>query len=242
MHTKITDKEEKSILQEQVEQHLGHYPLLDKTTRNCSNMGLPKKGSEGISRAERKAKKRKIEDTIPDLPGDEQILQESVDEPKKKRKRSSELDESLIDEEKKAAKKEKKRKKAEDGGGEEVDKTAVKKAKKEKKAAEEVVEEPAVKAEELIKVEEVVEEAPRKSKKERKAERKALEAAVKKDAPVTEDSKPAAEVDGEESKDTAEKAKKNNRNREKKRKAALENGETAEKTPDRFIVFVGESE
>jgi len=192
------------------------------------------KDTAGLSRAERKSKKRQLEDAIPDLPGDDQ----GVEEPKtgetsegksKKRKRNG--DEGDVDEEaRKAAKKEKKRQKSEaaaaaeegnnsDGGAAVAAADGGKKKKSSKKEAETVGAVEEAKGE-------VTEEA-RKSKKERKAERKAKEAAEAEAKPKEE---AVVEGDGE-----VKPAKKNNRNREKKRKAAAEGGEKEA----RFICFIG---
>ncbi|TVY21617.1 putative RNA-binding protein [Lachnellula arida] len=198
-----------------------------------------KKGNNDATRAERKAKKRKLEDAIPDLPGEEVVGEEKP----KKRKRSA--DEDAVEE--KAAKKEKKSKTDKDAV-EDEDKEARRAAKKAKKAlkaeqsrtaaVELAVQEPVAEAEE---------EAPKKSKKERKAERKAKEAAetaavangtAAKDAKGANDSTSKEEADGDAEQ---KKSKKNNRNRAEKRKrdaAAKESGEEAGKAA-RFICFIG---
>jgi len=200
-------------------------------------MGVSK-DTAGLSRAERKSKKRQLEDAIPDLPGDDQggdeaIAGEEAEGKSKKRKRNG--DEGDVDEEaRKAAKKEKKRRKSEaaaaaaaeggDGeeGGVEIP-AAAKKTKKSKSSKEDEV----VEAVEEVQGE-VGDEAPRKSKKERKAERKAKEAAEAEAKPKEEEAVAGADEDGKP-------AKKNNRNREKKRKAAAEGGEKEA----RFICFIG---
>ncbi|TVY28816.1 putative RNA-binding protein [Lachnellula hyalina] len=191
-----------------------------------------KKGNNDATRAERKAKKRKLEDAIPDLPGEEVVVDEK---PKKKRKRSA--DEDVVEE--KAAKKEKKSKKDKDAVADE-DKEARSAAKKAKKALK--AEQSETAAVELA-VQELVaeEEVPKKSKKERKAERKAKEAAetataANGTAAKDSTSKEEADGDGEE-----KKSKKNNRNRAEKRKreaAAKETGEEGGKAA-RFICFIG---
>ncbi|TVY57566.1 putative RNA-binding protein [Lachnellula cervina] len=196
-----------------------------------------KKGNSDATRAERKAKKRKLEDAIPDLPGEEVVAEEKP----KKRKRSA--DEDVVEE--KAAKKEKKSKTDKDVV-EDEDKEARKAAKKAKKALK--AEQSGTAAVELAVQEPVAEEeAPKKSKKERKAERKAKEAAetaavangtAAKDAQGAKDPTSKEEVDGDAEQ---KKSKKNNRNRAEKRKrdaAAKESGEEGGKAA-RFICFIG---
>jgi nucleolar protein 6 len=219
-------------------------------------MGVSKKGSDP-SRAERKAKKRKLEDTIPDLPGDgeaqEAITNTTDDDKLSKRRRIANNDSNagenrIIDENgKKSAMKEKKQREAEEVTGESVDDEDAKKVSKKAKRSK-----TEGKAESLIKespqgLEQTAgkEDVSRKSKKERKAERKVREAAKKgagQDGDVpAEDLRPKLQppstvatvlIAPEE-----KKPKKNNRNREKKRKAVLETGEQG-KAP-RFIAFIG---
>ncbi|KAH8601956.1 hypothetical protein B0O99DRAFT_607821 [Bisporella sp. PMI_857] len=175
-------------------------------------MGNSRKPSD-LSRAERKNKKRQLEDAVPDLPGDEDMqVDDGGGKPSKKRKR-----EML--------------------GGDDVEKRIRTEVVEGKKSASggEAVEDAA----------EQTDEAPRKSKKERKAERKAKEAAEAKAAKENPPARPEEEEEeqderGEQGEDMpidAEKpkARKNNRNREKKRKAAAEG---PGKEP-RFIVFIG---
>ena len=225
-------------------------------------MGSSKKQPDA-TRQERKAKKRKLEDAVPDLPGDnDAVVSRETSGKKRKRDRDAGVEEDEVDgmtdgqEEKKREKKEKKRrrKEAEEGGlpiEEEVEGKAEKKekkSKKEKKEKESAAVEPAIATE--------AEDGPKKSKKERKAERKAkeaAEAAVKgKDAAAGEGSKAEAETNGgSESAEAGKKSKKNNRNREKKRKGTAASGEgvavngagekdeSKAKKDARFICFVG---
>ncbi|CAG8982952.1 hypothetical protein HYALB_00003530 [Hymenoscyphus albidus] len=194
-------------------------------------MGAPKSHNDA-TRAERKAKKRKLEDAIPDLPGEEMDNVPSTDEAQ-------------------SAKKNKKRKRDGDKEGEDDEERSLrKKEKKEKKSKKENVK-PEVDAEGDIAISAIAEgeEAPRKSKKERKAERKAKDAAEPKEQAKKGAATPAVpaegisktEVSGEQETTAApktEKKSKNNRNREKKRKP-LANGEAVPAKPARFIVFIG---
>jgi nucleolar protein 6 len=189
----------------------------------------PTKHHQDATRAERKAKKRKLQDAIPDLPEekDHDLLdnvgtEELVDKKVKKRKRDLAVETSTADEMESRE-----------------DKRARKKEKREKKPQE--VAEP---IQEEIPVGIDTEEAPRKSKKERKAERKAKEAAealktaAAPEAASNEDPSPTEHTVKAE---TA--AKKNNRNCEKQRKGAnktpLNGEEEKAKTPAKFIVFIG---
>ncbi|EHK97440.1 hypothetical protein M7I_6858 [Glarea lozoyensis 74030] len=189
----------------------------------------PAKHHQDATRAERKAKKRKLQDAIPDLPEekDQDSLDnvgtgELMDKKVKKRKRDLAADTGTTD-----------------GTEGEEDKRARKKEKRKKKSQE--VDEP---IQEENPVESVTDEAPRKSKKERKAERKAKEAAealkTAADPEATSKDHPNAEENTVKT-DTA--AKKNNRNREKQRKSAnktpLNGEEEKPKTPAKFIVFIG---
>ncbi|RDW77411.1 hypothetical protein BP6252_05464 [Coleophoma cylindrospora] len=207
-------------------------------------MGPPKKEA-GLSRAERKSKKRKAEDAIPDLPGgedngdaDEQDTIDIKSEPSKKRKRSGEETESVAEspfKERKSAKREKK-------------------AKKDKKGDAEATAEPIDVESAPVESADASEEATtaKKSKKERKAERRAKELAeggkkeeektfeatgesadVAVDAAPTDGKAVTAKADGEQAP-----KKKNNRNRDKKRKAKAEAAEGEQKAA-RFIVFIG---
>lgn len=209
----------------------------------------------GAPRSERKAKKRKAEDAIPDVPegyGDEEV--QEVEVKSKKRKHSEEEGEG----EAKKAKKEKREKKlAKEEKGEKTKKEKKSKNTDEKQNVEAVEE-----VEETAQPE--GEEAPRKSKKERKAERKAKEAAERAANPpelpkatsttaATATAAPSSHSVEGEGKSTAGVTpakpkldadgnpikKKNNRNREKKRLAAAVLAASGEKAPPRFIVFVG---
>jgi nucleolar protein 6 len=215
-------------------------------------MTITKKGSD-YSRADRKAKKRKLEDAIPDLPGDREAVEitPADDKSSKKRKRApgdTEAKEVVNDKERKSAKKEQKRRRVEKEtaltlppGNEET----VKKSKKGKK--ESIADEASEETPAQSKGAPEIEEAPKKSKKERKTERKAREAAEKaanqavvkpeEDTKATLEHEPTGSVNPASSGD--KKPKKNNRNREKKRKASLENG--AEGKAPRFIAFIGMS-
>jgi nucleolar protein 6 len=215
-------------------------------------MAVPKRGSDQ-SRAERKAKKRKLEDTIPDLPGDDQVVaaelaSDNDEHLSKKRKRSSEN--GLVEGgDGKPKKKEKKRQKDGDSttlaGGDNGSDSIPNKTKKGKKEVKHQVSVEESPADLVVAVGDT--DVPKKSKKERKAERKAREAVEKatrdKDALAGESTSIA--VDGSKAAtimpaDPEEKRpKKNNRNREKKRKAALEDG--AEVKAPRFIAFIGMS-
>ncbi|TVY40570.1 putative RNA-binding protein [Lachnellula subtilissima] len=174
-----------------------------------------RKENNDATRAERKAKKRKLENAIPDLPGEEVVVEEK---PKKKRKRSA--DEGVVEE--KAAKKEKKSKKDKDAVADE-DKEARSAAKKAKKA---------------LKAEQSETAAVELAVQEPVAEEEAAETATAANGTAAKDStsKEEADGDGEE-----KKSKKNNRNRAEKRKreaAAKETGEEGGKAA-RFICFIG---
>ncbi|TAQ88193.1 hypothetical protein B7494_g3509 [Chlorociboria aeruginascens] len=218
-------------------------------------MGHPKKGTE-VSRAERKARKRKLEDAIPDVPGDNdvgerQVLSGGPEKSTKKRKRATDAAETdhADDFAKKTSRdrtKEEHTQKGEEGTltVEEEGETKERKDKKRKKEAEseEPHNESAGQARDAELVAEEEAEAPRKSKKERKAERKAREVAKTTNPSISETAPDATEdVEAEEER----KAKKNNRNRDKKRKAAAApaGGNSTDAKPEgkasRFIVFVG---
>jgi nucleolar protein 6 len=232
------------------------YPQLFRSSLHNTKslaMGISKQRTEP-SRANRKAKKRKLEDAIPDLPGDDDAQEVSsaahelgiIEKPSKKRKRTNEEAETqenpeVREKKRKSSKKERKQKEenvivqaVDIGNGDGV----VKKSKKSKK--EEANEESSAVQNEA----DETDDAPKKSKKERKAERKAREAADKANDPdrnePMKDSNGKAEVKAnavDTSTSTEEKKRKNNRNREKKRKTALENG--LESKPPRFIAFIG---
>jgi nucleolar protein 6 len=228
------------------------------TPLNSTAMGSSKKPQDA-TRQERKAKKRKLEDAVPDLPGDVEDV--DVEKAGKKRKRDKDVEAEEIngeddDREKKERKKEKKRtkKEAEESAGAEVangDGKGEKKNEKEKKAkSSATIEEPEVEADAEV------EAGPKKSKKERKAERKAKEAAEaakgKDVAPVEESKSKPEQANGAET-EGGKKSKKNNRNREKKRKGSAAtdgvavNGdaekavEEKDKKDARFICFIGTS-
>ena len=200
-----------------------------------TTMGSSKKPQDA-TRQERKAKKRMLEDAVPDLPGDVEETADIEVAEKAGKKRKRDVEEDVIkDKERKVKNKDKKRRKKEaedeEGGvalevAEEVKAEKKEKSKKDKKAKSPAATE-ALEAEATV--EAVPEEAgPKKSKKERKAERRAKEAAAtgkSKDAAPVEESEPKGE--GKVNGDTAtngtngeaeKKSKKNNRNREKKRK------------------------
>lgn len=215
-------------------------------------MGTTKKGSDP-SRADRKAKKRKLEDAIPDLPGDDepQEITTSDDKSSKKRKRAAgEIsgDNDLADDkERKSAKKEKREKKQKRNAEDSL-LSSTEGVKAADGKGEAITDEPKEDVSTKPEVPNISEDGPKKSKKERKAERKAREAIEKVEK---EASKPAdlpkenstsiedkggntsTKLAGSEEK----KPRKNNRNREKKRWAALQKG-TEEKAP-RFIAFIG---
>ena len=199
-------------------------------------MGDGKKRTDA-TRAERKAKKRKLEDAIPDVPGDDGIpetaeIAESEAAPAKKRKRDRDVDD----------------------GGEESGAVKEKKAKKEKKEKKKKDKnsssngEPAPDAEEAVseekpgaETENTVEngEGPKKSKKERKAERRAREVAEAAANKVVEDpaasSTTGAASAGAPVAAAGTKEKKPKSEKKKKQDPANGGGEKAA----RFIVFIG---
>lgn len=195
-------------------------------------MGFDKE-KKSVPRSERKAKKRKAEDAIPDVPED---YPEEVEEPVKNKRRKADTDSE--------PKKEKKNKKS---GSEDVEMTDAAPTQAEGDKEDGEAQDP---------------DAPRLSKKERKALRKAKEAEerlanppvegealVDKNAAPKADEQPAAEKKEAPQPRSAKpipldengnpKKKKNNRNREKKRLAAAALAASGEKAPPRFIVFVG---
>ena len=202
------------------------------------------------SRADRKSKKRKLEEAIPDLPGDEDAQKASsiahkptTEKPGKKRKRSNEEGETREDlgfGEKRLKSTKKAKKQMQEGVIEQAVKIGDDTTKNPQKSKKEVAIGEASAA--LDEADNTV-EAPKKLKKERKAERKVREAANEasntgRDGPV--DSNESAEVKTNTSDAPAsreERRRKNNRNREKKRKVKLENG--VESKPPRFIAFIG---
>ncbi len=220
------------------------------------------------SRAERKLKKRKIEEAIPDLPGDVgathlpnalHLAMEGREISTKKRKvvNDSNNDKNFLQDGEYGAQRRKKGKEKENRAlnesGANIDETV--------KSDGKPSDSEHINGLRLGKLEShhgslksemenlgdsalpIDEDAPaRKSKKERKARRKAAEAtqvtASESVPPLIEDA-PAA-VGGEA---PSEKSKKNNRNREKKRKGSNMNevSEKAEGKAPRFIVFIGKS-
>lgn len=212
-------------------------------------MGVTKKGTDP-SRAERKAKKRKLEDAIPDLPGDnenevvEGEVEEKAERKSKKLKTKDVSAEDKVEKKEKKEKKEKTPKKSDVAEGTSEEKIS-KKEKKEKGVKEEDVQVKAtddVLADLLAPAQGGEDTAPKKSKKERKAERKAKEAAEKEKAapaPISTEATAGTAQEGEK-KASHEPRKNNNRNRDKRRqeKAAAKDG--TEKA-DRFIVFAGMS-
>lgn len=209
------------------------------------DMGSSKRAADA-TRAERKAKKRKLEEAIPDLPGEEVRVEKSS----KKRKQGKEGD-ALEEKALKKEKKEKHKRKieiekadSEEKEGEKVT-TAAKQALKTEKAleAEQAVYENGVAAEGSA------EQAPKKSKKERKAERRAKEAAEAaangietKTKDVTE---PASGVKTNDNAAKEKQSKKTNRDLPEQGKqnaaVATEGSHGEVKAVARFICFIGSS-
>jgi nucleolar protein 6 len=203
-------------------------------------MGGVKKGSEP-SRAERKAKKRKLEDAIPDVPGDNDVAEEpevtskSEKAPKKRKRENEETDEKEVV----GKKKSKKEKKEKSGRKEENGDVALDAGTKA-----ELVTENKSEADDVVEGAQV----PRKSKKERKAERKAREAAeaAASKTPVT-----TSTIDSESN--GASISTPVIATKEKKPKKNQQNGKTSTEEKDtakgsgvktdgkaaRFIVFIG---
>ena len=221
-------------------------------------MGTSKKSADP-SRAERKAKKRKLEEAIPDLPGDNDTAEDIVvssgtlDKVSKKSKKEHDETESMgnrmtSDKERRAAKKAKKEKKSQKKveeithkGVQVAEKIAEDKKTRKQVNAESARIDTALETRDSEKLAQD-EDAPKKSKKERKAERKAKEAAdaAAIAAALPEPSEPTPESKGDATREE-ENSKRNNREREKGRKAAggqVTNGEV--KAP-RFIVFIGDT-
>ena len=200
-----------------------------------ATMGFEKE-KKSVPRSERKAKKRKAEDAIPDVPED--YAEEQLDEQVKTKKRKADAEEP---------KKEKKSKKSKpEEKTEDFEMTEAAPAKEDK--------------EEGSDGESQDPDAPRLSKKERKALRKAKEAAERLANPPVEGEALVEKSIAPKTDEKAEKPakpeprsakpipldangnpvkKKNNRNREKKRLAAAALAASGEKAPPRFIVFVG---
>lgn len=210
----------------------------------ATNMAIPKKDKDP-SRADRKAKKRKAEDAVPDLPGDNNDPVEAettlIEKPSKKRRHdgediSAKTGELKNETPKKSKKEQKERteKKVNAGAGIELNSIeAVEGAPAERKDGKTSSGYSAVDADEettLGRVNITSEaETPKRSKKERKAERKAKEreeAASRPPATVemgamipAGPTPPSAILVGGAAPEPA-KSKKNNRNREKQRKNA----------------------
>jgi nucleolar protein 6 len=222
------------------------------------NMGLPRK-EQDPTRAERKAKKRKLEDAIPDLPGDNEIAEDSkVGEKSNKKRKVKEGSENIAGKERDSASLNQKGKKIKDKELSKESSTKVEinsansttKKKKETLASDVAHSDNAV---EFMEPHTPVadDQTPRKSKKERKAARKVAEAAEAAKVisnRVTESVKVGTEPAAVMEVDQVKKAKKNNRNREKKRKGAngttlgasdADAGEKKEGKAARFIVFIG---
>jgi nucleolar protein 6 len=201
--------------------------------------------SNDASRAERKAKKRKLEDAVPDLPGDVDIptLEETGDKTQsndegvktKKRKGNSTVEDGSV-----SVGKDRGQHKAT-----KIKRTSADGSKRNEQTLgrdvalidESLQGQPATLEYSNEDITLPTDEQPRKSKKERKAERKAKEAAEKAQAQEYpkeqgQEKNPSNEITSAGDK----KSKKNNRNREKKRLAKA-NGEEG-KEP-RFIVFIG---
>jgi nucleolar protein 6 len=143
-------------------------------------MGSSKKQPDA-TRQERKARKRKLEDAVPDLPGDndEAVSQEKSGK-KRKRDRTADVEEDeedgiIGDKEKKERKKEKKRrrKEAEEGAVPIEEEVEAKAEKKEKKSKEEKKEK-----EGAVPIEEEVEAKAEKKEKKSKKEKKEKESAA----------------------------------------------------------------
>jgi len=201
----------------------------------------PKHTNDPVSRQDRKAKKRKLEDAVPDLPGDndndndnggvalEAVKSESEERMSKKARK----------EEKKKAKKLGNETGAEAQSNREGEDVKVEAAK---------VEESETKVNLLGEV-----EAPRKSKKERKAERKAKDAAAKAmGASEDAESKPttttttsiesipqSTSTQSQTSKRDRDVNKPNNAYRDKKRAEKASKKASNPAYTDKFIIFVG---
>jgi nucleolar protein 6 len=193
---------------------------------------MGKEIKKSVPRSERKAKKRKAEDAIPDVPEDYENNDAEgspeVAKPKSSKKRKHD-DEEVVEDSKAEEKSSKKSKKAEEkdeaqSDGEDNGEGGVKLSKKERKAL----------------------------RKAREAEEKAAAAAkpTTTSTPSTDASAKSTKGATESTADAPQRApkldadgnpikKKNNRNREKKRLAAAALAASGEKAPPRFIVFVG---
>lgn len=191
----------------------------------------PKHSNDPVSRQDRKAKKRKLEDAVPDLPGDNDNIEEGgaslapVNSEGEERKS------------KKARKEEKKKAKKV-----ELQTNGVEEDVKIEEGGDAGEEEEPAKTNLLGEV-----EAPRKSKKERKAERKAKDAAAKASGQLvaeaesqptsTETTSEPQSAQNKPSQTTSTKA--NNIYRDKKRaEKSLKKASNPSYT-DKFIIFVG---
>lgn len=216
-------------------------------------MGV-KKAEKDATRAERKAKRRKAENAIPDLPGDSEIHEQNTEKISKKRKRLD--NHEPIDDpkpEKKARKHEKKaRKNTTEPGALVGDADEQVGSSLKNYTVVTTVDHELPKDEHVV---DITSEPPKKSKKERKAERKVAEAAAAAAASTTGTDETTTQQEPKESTsqpqdDSAQpvKSKKNNRNREKKRQAAsivagnAEDPDKTNKKAARFIVFIGKFE
>jgi nucleolar protein 6 len=228
-----------------------HLALLQEKPANWSKMSSAKSGKDS-TRAERKAKKRKLENAIPDLPGEDYNatgLQNEVtstrkgsDRPTKKRKHEDHTQELISHN---------------DTSEKAVRRTEVKSKKPRRITSSDELNEESNSVDEktmagvdaksgsalLLEIG----EPPRKTKKERKAERKIAEAAKASESAGTALSNPVLPPDSQSTPAAGTgqvptgKSKTNNRNREKQRKSK-QNNEPMEKTDGkapRFIVFIG---
>jgi nucleolar protein 6 len=186
----------------------------------------PKHSNDPVSRQDRKANKRKLEDAVPDLPSDNDDNEEVAPVKSEGEERKS----------KKARKEEKKKAKKTEGqsDGSEEGKTDG--------GGDAVKDEEPAKTNLLGEV-----EAPRKSKKERKAERKAKDAVAKASGPslTSEEPQPTSTETNSEPQSAQERppqstsTKTNNIYRDKKRaEKSLKKASNPSYT-DKFIIFVG---
>lgn len=179
----------------------------------------------GASRAERKAKRRKLEDSIPDIPDDLET-ESNTDSVSAKRKRN--LDDDANEEQ------------IVDGNGEitKKNKESNHKSKKTKTTLVDITSLP-VQNGELSDIAET-EVAPKKSKKERKAERKAKEAAANATS-KTQDTETAAKKNDPDTNAVGDSDQTTStKKRAKNKKQGDGSGANAESKTSRFIVFVGE--
>ncbi|KAB8290515.1 hypothetical protein EYC80_010944 [Monilinia laxa] len=178
----------------------------------------------GASRAERKAKRRKLENSIPDIPDDLET-ESNNDSVLAKRKRALDDDANegqIIDGNEEIAKK---------------NKESNHKSKKNKTTAVDTTSLP-VQNGELSDIAET-ELAPKKSKKERKAERKAREAAANATS-NTQDTETAEKKNGPDTNTVGDSDQTTcTKKRAKNKKQGDGSGANAESKASRFIVFVG---